>query len=108
MIGLLITVMAATPAIHWTTIAIPVMAIMTAVAAGWGITRSGAVNAWKDAALGYKEQVADLSGRLERAEEALVDANSRISKLEAYPDMTEVIKAVEQWGERIVRAVEGR
>jgi predicted RNase H-like nuclease (RuvC/YqgF family) len=66
-----------------------------AIALGWAVTRTQALSAWRSASEGYKEQVNELTGRLERAEEKSVELHAKVTELETRPDMTAVIEALE-------------
>lgn len=77
--------------------------LVTTVSLGWAVTRTSALSAWRDAAMGYKEQASDLSGRLSRAEEQIVLLTKRIVELEAFPDLSDVIAVVREEAESIRR-----
>jgi chromosome segregation ATPase len=71
------------------------LSIATVAAIGWALTRAQAVSAWRQAAEGYKEQVADLTSRLERAEEDVQSLHGTVTTLEQRPDMSAALEAIE-------------
>jgi hypothetical protein len=72
-----------------------VILVITTLALAWAITRSQALSAWKDAAGGYKEQVAELTARLETAEKTIEELNFQIATLAKRPDMGAAIDSIE-------------
>lgn len=64
------------------------------VAAGWGISRSGAVAGWKSVAEARKERIAEIEGTLARAEEREATLTSRVAELEALPDVAAIAELV--------------
>ena len=71
------------------------------------IGKSQALRAWRDTALGYKEQNAELNGRLHMAEERLLLSEKKVADLEKRPDMTKVIELVATESVKSLTAVEG-
>lgn len=88
------------------TVVLPAIStIVAAVATAWAVSKTSALQAWRDAALGYKEQVADLTGRLSRAESSIVEANKKITELQLKPDMTAVIEVIREESEATRKAL---
>jgi hypothetical protein len=81
----------------------PVMAVVAALALGWAISRAQAVTAWKESALGRKEENEILEGRLRRAEETAVVLQQKIVQLEQKPDLTVVMRKIEEAVELVRR-----
>lgn len=77
-----------------------------AVAYVRAVTKAEALRAWRDTAEGYKEQNAELTSRLQLAEERLLLAEKKISDLEKRPDMTELMELVASQGVKSLTAVE--
>jgi predicted negative regulator of RcsB-dependent stress response len=71
------------------------LTVATVLAVGWAVTRAQAVSAWRSAAEGYKEQVADLTQRLERAEHEVEGLHETVTTLEQRPDMSAALDAIE-------------
>lgn len=70
------------------------LAVVAAVATGWGISRSGAVKGYKDLADARKERIAEIEAAQARAEETIVILNQKLTTLEAQPDLTEIREEV--------------
>lgn len=66
------------------------LASLGVVAAGWGISRSGAVAGWKSVAEARKERIEEIEGTLARAEQRETALTDRINELEALPDVAEL------------------
>lgn len=74
----------------------PILLSAAAVLAfGWAVTRAQSVSAWRSAAEGYKEQVANLTTRLERAEDEVKGLHKTVTSLESRPDMSAALDAIE-------------
>lgn len=71
------------------------LAAIGVAAAGWGVSRSGAVAGWKSVAEARKERIGEIEDELARAQELIVALGKQIAELERRPDMTAVIDQYE-------------
>lgn len=71
------------------------LAVGTVLAFGFAVMRAQSVSAWRSAAEGYKEQVANLTSRLEQAEKDVEGLHATVTTLEQRPDMSAVRDAIE-------------
>ncbi len=79
--------------------------VFGAVAFAWALARSRALEAWKEAAGGYKESKVQLEERLGRAEVTITALNTQITKLESMPDMTDVADLINAQATRVEKSL---
>lgn len=75
------------------------------VAAGWGISRSGAVAGWKSVAEARKERIQEIEGTLARAERREAALTDHVNELEALPDMAEISRQLDDRYEKVMVAL---
>lgn len=80
------------------------LTIFTVLALAWAVSRTQGLSAWRSAAEGYKEQVNELTGRLERAEGEIEELHAKIATLEQRPDMSAAVAATARASAEVVRA----
>lgn len=79
--------------------------VVGTLAFAYAIQRSQALNAWRAAALGYKEDLEQITSRLKRSEEDLREISQKMTYYESQPDLSKVIEAVLAQGELTREAV---
>lgn len=78
-----------------------VLAIIAAAAAGWGMSRSGAVAGWRSVAEARKERIVEIEATLARAEEREASLAAKVAELERREDLSSVIERLEALKEAI-------
>lgn len=81
------------------------LAVIGVLAAGWGAFKSQAASGWRLAAEGYKEQVTELSGRLNMAEQVATSMQQRVDKLEQLPDLRAIVAAIDGNTAEVIREI---
>lgn len=77
------------------------LAVAGVVAAGWGISRSGAVAGWKSVAEARKERITEIESALARGEEREADLARQVALLEGQQGNRAVIERLDALKEAV-------
>lgn len=72
------------------------LAVLGLLAAGWGVSRSGAVSGWKSVAEARKERIAQIEEAQQLAASREASLLQQIAELEKRSDMTAVVARLDE------------
>lgn len=78
-----------------------ILAVLGVLAAGWGVSRSGAVAGWKSVAEARKERIEEIEATQARAEEREAALLLRVAELEQREDLSAVIERLDALREAV-------